>query len=717
MKPAILFFIFCLCAVTMSAQNQLEQLSVADSVLLKEVIVKADKKLVTLKSDRYVVDATSIKVGKVHLHDLLRDVPGVIQDKDHISILGKSGVKIMINGRLKNVPDNQIISLLKSYNASDAEKIEVLYVSGAEFDASGNYGILNFIMKKPKQDFIGGDVSNGITVSDYLSNETGFNLKYNRNKIVSYLNIGYNHAKNYIWKESDYFYTHTNRRNRAEERDRQNEWRARLGIDYHIDTLSTVSIEGSFSDNQGRHNATDQILSEYTDSSLSDDYQLSLSHRKLPQRYWDISLFMDRQWNEYIKTSYTIDYYNRKEDQDYLFSSDRYDAAMNLLEKQFYHFSNQENRHLKGFSSALDFLGRHASGYEMKVGLKGSFSRVTNTSRYDLSNMETQNNDFNYDEDCLATYFILSQTYWNSLDVRLGGRYEHTFTKGVSNHLQRYNKDYGRLFPDIRLSYRFKETNQLSAVYVGSIIRPWMYYLNPFRLYSNPYVANEGTPELSPSYFNKVELSYQKSFTDGMFRINGSYSLGKDQIAEVSHLSDDGFTLYKWSNAYKQTSWSLNYMLYYGILRWIKMTWMGGVSRDLSTPQNGFKGESVKAFHLYHIAQLAFVFDRKQQFTGSLFGSLSGADETPFAKRNGHGFLRGGVNYRTANNKWNIGLYVYHIVPVTTSGTYYDGKDVAVRYRDHSFRTAACFSVSYTFGKDIQEIFKMSSSSDVKNRF
>ena len=101
MKPAILFFIFCLCAVTMSAQNQLEQLSVADSVLLKEVIVKADKKLVTLKSDRYVVDATSIKVGKVHLHDLLRDVPGVIQDKDHISILGKSGVKIMINGRLK----------------------------------------------------------------------------------------------------------------------------------------------------------------------------------------------------------------------------------------------------------------------------------------------------------------------------------------------------------------------------------------------------------------------------------------------------------------------------------------------------------------------------------------------------------------------------------------------------------------------------------------
>ena len=152
--------------VGMYAQNGRDTIVlVNDSILLEEVIVKADKKLVTLKADRYVVDARQLRTGKNSLHDLLRDVPGVIQDRNNVSILGKGQVKVMINGRLKHIPSEQLVNFLKSYRASEVEQVEVIYQCGAEYDASGDFGILSFVMK-PKENFVGGDVSNSLTVSD-----------------------------------------------------------------------------------------------------------------------------------------------------------------------------------------------------------------------------------------------------------------------------------------------------------------------------------------------------------------------------------------------------------------------------------------------------------------------------------------------------------------------------------------------------------------------
>ena len=198
MKYLYYFFLFAL-SFSLSAQENHLDSAVADSILLNEVLIKADKRWVSLKADRYVVDALAIRNGKNNLSDLLRDIPGIIQNKNNVSIFGKGGVKIMINGRLKQIPDNQIANLLRSYSASDVKNVEVIYHTGAEFDASGNYGIINFIMDKPKEDFIGGNVSNDLTISDYASNEGVLNLKYNRKKFTSIFSMGYTYGKEYGW--------------------------------------------------------------------------------------------------------------------------------------------------------------------------------------------------------------------------------------------------------------------------------------------------------------------------------------------------------------------------------------------------------------------------------------------------------------------------------------------------------------------------------------
>ena len=676
--------------------------------------MKANKKIVALKSDRYVVDATQIRTGKVNLSDLLRDVPGVTNDRGNLSILGKNAVKIMINGRLRQVSGDQVEDLLKSYSASEVQKIEVIYHTGAEFDAAGNYGILNFVMKKPKQNFFGGNASESLTISDYASNETSLNLKYNRKKLISYLSVGYDYLKEYGWQTTDYYYTSLTRNSRSENWDKQSRWQARLGMDYQVDSLSTLSLEGSFSDNHARNTVEDVIRSSYSDA-ISGDLQISNSWRKLPQRYWDISFYADRKWSKNFNTSLALDYYNRREEQDYTFLSEPYDSDMSKTEED-YHFFNDEYRHLKGFSYALDMTWQMPSEYLLKAGTKGSFSQVKNESSYDYSNMDTQDNVFDYDEDCLAAYLVLTKTFFDALDLRLGGRYEHTFTKGVSDGLADKN-DYGRLFPDLRVSYRFKGTNQLSLAYRGGITRPWMSWLNPFRIYSSPYMAREGTPDLRPNCFYNVELVYQKSFSSGFFRLQGRYSYGDDEMAEVNLMEKDGTSLYKWANAYERREWMASYMLYYGGLRWMRMTLMGYLTHSNPKVIGGYEGNAVKSTSYSNNLQLSFIFDRKQRFTGSLFGSIMTPRRTPFEKIGVYGFLRGGVNYVTLNDKWNFGVYVYNMIPHGTSGTYYSSDGMRTDYRDHSARTAVCLSVSYTFGKDIQEKYKQSSGADVKARF
>ena len=91
--------------------------------------------------------------------------------------------------------------------------------------------------------------------------------------------------------------------------------------------------------------------------------------------------------------------------------------------------------------------------------------------------------------------------------------------------------------------------------------------------------------------------------------------------------------------------------------------------------------------------------------------------KTPYETYDTYGFLRGGLDYVCCKDKLNIGVYVYNLVPIAPSGTYYANDGMTSRYTDHTFRTSVCFSISYTFGKDIREQIKISGSSDIKGRF
>jgi outer membrane receptor for monomeric catechols len=82
---------------------------------------------------------------------VLEKSPGVTVDKDgNISLKGKQGVQIYIDGKPSYVSGADLVNLLKNMNAVQLEQIEIMTNPPAKYDAAGNSGIINIKTKKNK---------------------------------------------------------------------------------------------------------------------------------------------------------------------------------------------------------------------------------------------------------------------------------------------------------------------------------------------------------------------------------------------------------------------------------------------------------------------------------------------------------------------------------------------------------------------------------------
>jgi iron complex outermembrane recepter protein len=116
------------------------------------VTVTARKPIVEVKADKTIlnVEGTINAVGSDAL-DLLRKAPGVLVDKDdNLSISGKNGVQVYIDGRPSPLSGADLANYLKSMQSAQIEAIEIITNPSAKYEAAGNAGIINIKLKKNK---------------------------------------------------------------------------------------------------------------------------------------------------------------------------------------------------------------------------------------------------------------------------------------------------------------------------------------------------------------------------------------------------------------------------------------------------------------------------------------------------------------------------------------------------------------------------------------
>src|SRR5258706_5310240 len=156
---------------------------------LTVVKVTARKPLFEQKIDRMVVNvAGSITAAGSTALEVLEKSPGIIVDHQNnsLSMNGKDGVVIMINGRISRMPVAAVMQMLAGMSSSNIEKIELITTQPANYDAEGNAGFINIVLKTNSQYGTNGSYSITAGYGKGLITSASMNFNHRRGKIKPY---------------------------------------------------------------------------------------------------------------------------------------------------------------------------------------------------------------------------------------------------------------------------------------------------------------------------------------------------------------------------------------------------------------------------------------------------------------------------------------------------------------------------------------------------
>ncbi|OPB85914.1 outer membrane beta-barrel family protein [Elizabethkingia ursingii] len=574
---------------------------------VKAVTIQAKKKLIERKADRLVfnVEASMASQG-MDAVETLGNVPmmKVDENKGLISIVGKSSVSVMINGRMLNLSGDALMSYLKTIRSENILKVEVITTPPAKYEAQGNSGLINIVLKKnPNMGFSGNVGSTFVqrTYSGALGNAT---LNYQTSKFSmslkgNYTNTAKRSEENYdiIGATSSY--------SRTVRKDMWKEFSPSINLSYKLSKNSEIGLNYLYTrqtPDMNIFNNTFYFKGEQPTETLS----TPTKHRET-NRMQTLSVYYDLKLDTLgKKLSFTGNYYENNSNTIVDFStfkaSDKTTEDVQTISK------------LKPqiFSGQADLELPFSFG-TIETGVK--FNQFKNTSDLNYYNIINQNpisnqsrtNFFQYDEKNYAAYMSFSKSFGTNWETKFGIRYEDAHVNAytpATNERTKYG--YGQWFPSAYVAYK-EGKNSFSLAYSRRINRPDMSNLNPFRWYSNPNSYSSGNPLLQPAYINNTELAYtyNNKLSVSLYYLRLTNAFG--QVATLDGIKESSTYL----NHYNNNFYGLNASYTDKILPW----WETSISAT-ATLQNSsvfnIQAETKSGTFLNYSANNTFTLNAKK---------------------------------------------------------------------------------------------------------
>ncbi|MEI9807495.1 MAG: TonB-dependent receptor [Bacteroidota bacterium] len=495
----------------------IELIPVAKSV--GGVTVTSKKPLIEQKAGKTLinVDASPTNSG-LNALELLEKSPGVSVDNDgNISLKGKQGVLILIDGKPTYMSGADLAALLKNMQSSNLEQIEIMTNPPAKYDAAGNSGIINIKTKKGTIKGMNGSANMNYTQGVYGRINAGTNLNYRNNK----LNIfgGYNVGKYEGFNnltidrklyESKVLVRTIDQLSRPHFKGIYHGLKAGMDYTFSKKDVAGFVVNGNFNTNDENPFSSTNIrdVSGTVTSRLRSDGDNSRNSSNISANF-NYKHTFDSTGRE-ITADFDYAWYNNKSNTQLITHS--FDAGD----------ASTGNAILKGvipsviniYSGKVDYTHPFSSGLKLEAGLKTSFVNTDNQVGYLRSANgggwvnDQRSNHFIYDENINAAYAIFSKAI-KKWELSAGLRLENTVAKGhqVSND-STFKRNYTNLFPNVGLSYAASEKNQFNFSYSRRVARPNYDALNPFIFFLDSLTYQKGNPYLQPQFTNNFEFSH-----------------------------------------------------------------------------------------------------------------------------------------------------------------------------------------------------------------
>lgn len=515
--------------------------------MLEEIIVEGERSTMEIRLDKRVFhvgkDLTNISGSA---SDILNNVPSVTVDVEgNVSMRGSQNVRILIDGKPSGLTGINTADALQQVQASLIESVEVITNPSSRFDAEGEVGIINIILKKEHREGVNGSLMLNAGQPDHFGGT--FSLNFRREKLNFFTSYGFNYRESpgsgissvrYTLPDSIFSYT--------EETDRvRGGYSHNLvsGLDYYFNESSVLT--GSFvyrpssglntslilfRDLDGNNQLLRTISRMEREEEPETNGEVSLSYRKdfkkLGQR-----LSGDFKWIENVEKE--ISGFDQADDRD-----------GSLTRQRSFNTENERNVFFQA-----DYIQPFGEAGKIETGLRSTLRVIENEFLVEEENNFSEwdilpgfNNALEYSEKIFAGYAMAGNT-WKRWSYQAGIRGELT---GISVALKRTGEDnrqnYFNLFPSLFTSYQLSETNTFQLSYSYRISRPRFRHLLPFSNYSNNRSLSTGNPNLRPEFTHSVEGSHLLNWTSGSLLSSLYYRGRRGVIEEITLVDSVGYS-------------------------------------------------------------------------------------------------------------------------------------------------------------------------------
>ena len=500
---------------------------------LNEVVVTGKQDAVSAAMDKktYSLDDNISQSGGSVLQSM-NNLPGVTTQDGQVQLRGNNQVMILLNGKQTAITGFGIQNGLDNIPASSVEKIEIINNPSAKFDANGNAGIINIILKKEEQDGFNGKIGLATGLGALWirkGNLPGIRPQYQATpKINPSLSVNYRKNKVNLFLQADNLYTQTLNKNefvirtydngtviqQQLKRNRNtNFFTSNGGLDWLIDDRNSLTVSGLFSQESIKDYGDQPFFNGNTGEKLRlwqflEDEVLTATM---------ISAVYGHKFRQPgHKLNVGFNYTFEREDEKYFFTNTLPDFVAN---ESFFLIADQK---VADFS--VDYIKPLKHGI-LESGIKIRRRIIDTDMQF---NPAESNSVLDTGADGIATYNEnITAMYTNyiyevrKLEAELGLRLEQVILNyEVDPNHNTYRSDgyeYLQPFPNARISYKLDDRNKVSAFFNRRVDRPDEVDIRIFPKYDDAEIIKVGNPGLRPQFTNSFELGYKNGWDKGYF--------------------------------------------------------------------------------------------------------------------------------------------------------------------------------------------------------
>jgi iron complex outermembrane recepter protein len=355
------------------------------------VTVTARKPLIEQKIDRTIVnvEASITSVGSSAL-EVLEKAPGVTVDKDgNISLKGKAGVVVYIDGRPSYLSGQDLANMLRNMTASQLEQIEIMTNPPARYDAAGNSGVINIKTKKNKQFGYNGSITTGYTQGNYARFNEGINFNYRNGKVNIFSNLNYsrNHRSEGLYIQRNFRDINTKNLITMFDQDSKMEnqghyYAGKVGVDYSAGKKTTLGVVLSSYYNPSTWQSNTQTYI-YDPSNVLTEQAISYTENKEKWKNYSGNFNLRHVFDSAgQELTMDVDYIAYRSTSKQPLYSTNYDAMGNQLRKTDTLLGDLP-QDITIYSAKLDYSLPLKKGAKFEAGLKSSYVKTDNNANYD----------------------------------------------------------------------------------------------------------------------------------------------------------------------------------------------------------------------------------------------------------------------------------------------------------------------------------------------